>query len=113
MPDIEARLHAAWNHVARTGTRFYSSDGRDEPWRRASVLLNSRNPLSRCGQRVTAKVHGCSSRMVRLAFEDHAESALTHNRVHHRQRQAQAFEHGSLLDVKLDVAQRLACDLSV
>ena len=43
--------------------------------------------------------------VVRLAFKNHVQAALAGDGVHNAERQAQTFEHRSLLDVKLKISE--------
>ena len=89
------------------GTAVDASDGRHETARVSRQAFDPANPLRGTRQRIPASVHWGRAGVIRRSGERHREAALPGDRVHDSERDSEAVEHGALLDVEFDVADRV------
>ncbi len=124
---IEACRHGSRDDVDRTGAGVDLTKCRHQARRRPRVGFDGDDPLRRCGERVVPKLHRCGPGVVGLASEGKRQAGLADDGLDNaedrgdvsetaslgRRGPAHAFQHGSLLDVDLEVRCRGGVDQGV
>ena len=107
VPYIQRHPCFARHHVHRARLSRYPSRRSHQPLHPARVGFHRQHPL-RCGQqRILAQIHRCRARMVRFTVERELHPRLSRNALHHAQRLFFRLQHRPLLNVNLEVSQRL------
>ena len=111
--QIERERGPAWDDVGHPRYDLELADRRDQTLLCRRRGLGREHELGGGGQRVAPAIHRHRSRVARLAREHDLHPALSRDRGHDANRQASGFEHGTLFDVNLEVAQQIPAAPSV
>jgi hypothetical protein len=104
--NIETGPHSAGNDISGAGSDGQRARSSHEAFIRCSDLLRGHDPFSGGDKRVAAQIHGRGAGVIGLALKRQRQAALTHDCIDHAERQVCLIEYGTLLDVKLQVANR-------
>jgi len=107
--ELDRELHAPGNHVDGAGLGFDPADSADLPARLAAdFFAHSQHRARRCGESISAAIHGSSSRMVGESGSGAGALADADNALHDADGNLGFVEHRALLDVQFEVASERA-----
>ncbi len=101
MANVETGEYLAIDGIARVRFELKVAHGRHAIIHARS--FDSQDPLSRASQRVASQRHRRGAGVVSVADKGEVEARLPSDRVHYGHGQVQAFEHGPLFDMELEI----------
>ena len=109
--QIDGECHAAGNDVHRSGQRLDPSHGRDHAIRRVVMRdpFQRQRHLGSAGECVASHIHWHRAGVAGHAGDRDAQPRLADDAGDDPERTVQPLQHRPLLDMDLDVSQRLAC----
>ena len=105
---IEAERHAAGDHVRRAGLDRELAYRRDDALRRAGDRLDALDDLRCHDQWIPAQRHRDGAGMPGAPEQLEARPGAARDRRDHTDLPVDGLDHGSLLDVQLDVPEQIA-----